>query len=307
LFTNLNFGRILIVCVLIFSGLKGIRGQSLPLDHEGKLRPVRELSCVELEKSLKDEIARHPTWNRLVESKRMAIGIADLRQVDKVHYAGLNDDHMMYAASLPKIAVLLAVNDAIQRGELTETHELQEDLKEMISRSNNRITTKYIDVLGYEKIERSLRDAYHKLYEEEMGGGLWVGKRYASTGERYPDPLTGLSHGATASQAVSFYYQLAFGHLINRERSAKMLETLKDPALKHKFVNTLMSVAPDAEIYRKSGSWKNFHSDSVLVWGPERRYILVALIEDPSGEQIIRDLVEPMESVLKTYRAANCN
>ena len=257
--------------------------------------------------TLKDEIVRHPVWEKLIESKRMAIGIADLREVEKVHYAGVNDDLMMYAASLPKIAVLLAVHDAIQKGDLEETPELEDDLKEMISHSNNRITTKYIDILGYEKIELSLRDAYHKLYDEEVGGGLWVGKRYASSGERYPDPLTGLSHGATASQAVSFYYQLAFGHLINRERSAKMLEALKDPALKHKFVNTLISVAPDADIYRKSGSWKNFHSDSVLVWGPERRYILVALIDDPSGEQIIRDLVEPMESVLNSYNTSNCN
>ena len=302
-----NFVRNLFFCLLVLAGSTVIQGQSLPLDHQGKLIPVRELRCPELEMSLKNEIARHPLWKGLIESKKMAIGIADLREIEEVHYAGLNDDQMMYAASLPKIAVLLAVHDAIQRGELEETPELEDDLKEMISRSNNQITTKYIDILGYEKIELSLRDAYHKLYAEEVGGGLWVGKRYASSGERYPDPLTGLSHGATASQAVSFYYQLAFGHLINRERSAKMLEALKDPELKHKFVNTLISVAPDAEIYRKSGSWKSFHSDSVLVWGPERRYILVALVEDPAGEQIIRDLVEPMESVLTSYRAPNCN
>jgi beta-lactamase class A len=65
------------------------------MDLEGKLRPVRELRCLELGKSLKHEIARHSTWNSLIESKRMGIGIANLRQLDKVRYAGLNDDHMM--------------------------------------------------------------------------------------------------------------------------------------------------------------------------------------------------------------------
>ncbi|MBZ0327328.1 MAG: hypothetical protein K8F54_06950, partial [Altibacter sp.] len=54
-------------------------------------------------------------------------------------------------------------------------------------------------------------------------------------------------------------------------------------------------------LFRKSGSWKNYHSDSILVWGkePNRRYILVALIDDPNGENIIRSLVKPVEKVLK--------
>ena len=54
-------------------------------------------------------------------------------------------------------------------------------------------------------------------------------------------------------------------------------------------------------LFRKSGSWRNFHSDSILVWGKDskRRYILVALIEDADGEQIIRNLVKPVEKVIK--------
>ncbi|MGY8914151.1 MAG: serine hydrolase, partial [Flavobacteriales bacterium] len=37
------------------------------------------------------------------------------------------------------------------------------------------------------------------------------------------------------------------------------------------------------------------------VWGnePNRRYILVALIDDAGGEQIIRDLVKPVERALR--------
>ena len=69
-------------------------------------------------------------------------------------------------------------------------------------------------------------------------------------------------------------------------------------------VTKIEKIAPKAQLFRKSGSWRTYHSDSILVWGndPNRRYILVALIDDPNGEQIIRSLVKPIERVLKTKR-----
>jgi beta-lactamase class A len=94
---------------------------------------------------------------------------------------------------------------------------------------------------------------------------------------------------------------LAQGKLVNEERSKQMLDIMENPALHHKFVNTLDRIAPNARLFRKSGSWRSFHSDAILVWGnPSRRYILVALINNERGEQIIRDLVIPVEKVLNT-------
>ena len=79
-----------------------------------------------------------------------------------------------------------------------------------------------------------------------------------------------------------------------------MLDIMEKPALHHKFVNTLDKIAPNARLFRKSGSWRTYHSDSILVWGKNsRRYILVALIDDSNGEQIIRNLVKPVEKALK--------
>jgi beta-lactamase class A len=154
-------------------------------------------------------------------------------------------------------------------------------------------------MLGYEKIEDVLTDPRYALYDETYGGGLWVGKRYASQGARHPDPMRGLSHAATVSQVCRFYYMMAMGKLISPERSGQMLSLMDDPALHHKFVNTLDQIAPGVKLYRKSGSWMTYHSDSVLVWGPSRRYVLVALIDDPDGETIIRSLVKPVEGVLR--------
>ena len=74
---------------------------------------------------------------------------------------------------------------------------------------------------------------------------------------------------------------------------------MSDPELHHKFVAKLEQIAPRAKLYRKSGTWKNFHADSVLVWGPERRYILVALSEDKDGARILQDLVVAVDKMLK--------
>jgi len=216
-----------------------------------------------------------------------------------VRYAGVNSNEMMYAASLPKIAVLLAAMDAIEKGELEETEAVKSDMKLMISRSNNQATTRMIDLVGFKKIEEVLTCKEYAFYDKKYNGGLWVGKRYAKGGDTNREPLKNLSHAATVSQVCRFYYLLAQGKLVSEARSKQMLDIMENPALHHKFVNTLDAVAPKARLFRKSGSWSTFHSDSILVWGPKRRYILVALVNDDNGEQIIRKLVHSAEKALK--------
>ncbi len=271
----------------------------LPLEIND-IKPLRNLIDLSLQDHLMAELKLNKKWKRLIEQKKMAVGLVDLSDPLNVKYAAVNGNVMMYAASLPKIAVLLAAEDAFEKGELQETEEIKEDLRQMICRSNNDAATRMIDRLGYEKIKEVLTDPVYDLYDVDYGGGLWVGKRYAKYGDRYPEPIKGLSHAATVSQVCRYYYLLAYGKLVSYERSKEMLVMMVNPELHHKFVNTLDKAAPRAKLYRKSGTWKNFHTDSVLVWGPDwRRYILVALIEDPDGEKICRDLVTEVEKVLR--------
>lgn len=263
------------------------------------LVPLKSLFHPGLQTELLRQLNQDERMRELIKVKKMAVGLVDLRDRAHIKYAQVNGDEMMYAASLPKIAILLASMDAIERKELPENSEIMGDLRLMISHSDNQASTRMIDRLGYRKIESVLCDPRYKLYDKACGGGLWVGKRYAASGERYPDPLKNLSHAATASQVCRFYYMLINGKLVSYKRSKQMLDIMVDPALHHKFVNTLDQKTPRAKMFRKSGSWENFHSDSILVWGPRRRYILVGLIEDPEGEQILRDLVNTVERALK--------
>lgn len=288
--------------VVLFLTQLSFSQTKVPVIRKHVTEPIQQLQDTTLQTLLDVELRKNPTWKHLINSKLMSVSIVDLSNPNNIRYAGVNDNNMMYAASLPKIAVLLAAMDAIDKGELIETKAVQNDMRLMISKSNNQATTRMIDRVGYKKIESVLRAPKHKLYDEETGGGLWVGKRYAAGGARYPDPLKGLSHAATTKQVCSFYYQLAMGNLISPKRSVDMLKIMKKPELHHKFVSVLDQIAPKADVYRKSGSWKNYHSDSALVWGPNRRYIIVALVEDSNGEQIIRNLVKPLDKILKKSR-----
>ena len=251
-----------------------------------------------LQAALEKRLNANPEWARLIRQKKMAIGVVDLGS-EMPRFARVNGNEMMYAASLPKIAILLAAYASFEDGSLEETAEIHRDLADMIRVSSNSAATRLIDRIGMKKIERVLRDPEFGFYDEKRGGGLWVGKRYASSGPRVGDPVHNISHGATATQVCRFFYLLAAGRLINEERSAAMLQDLSDPHLHHKFVSQVEERAPGARMYRKSGTWKQWHSDAIMVRGTRwRDYILVGLIENENGETILRRVLPAVEELI---------
>jgi beta-lactamase class A len=296
---KLNF-RFVLLFFLVNAVLTAQNELPIHID-DSKIRPLRKVIDTSLQNNLENELRANPQWKKLIDQQKMAVGLVDLSDTDQVRFARVNGNHMMYAASLPKIAILLAAMDAIEKGKLKETTEVKKDMRLMISKSNNAASTRMIDRVGYAQIEAVMTDPKYEFYDEEHGGGLWVGKRYGGGGNTNREPLKNLSHAASVTQVCRYYYLLANGKLVNERRSKQMLDIMEKPELHHKFVNTLDQIAPNARLFRKSGSWKTFHSDSVLVWGENgiRRYILVALIDDARGEQIIRNLVIPVEKVLK--------
>ncbi len=263
-------------------------------------RPLRDYQNDPLQKELEARLGDNPRWARLIEQQKLALGIVDLNDARAIRFATVNGDTMMYAASLPKIAILLAACQAFQEGTLFESPDRVRDLRRMIRRSSNRAATRFIELLGFEKIEAVLTSPQYALFDPARGGGLWVGKAYSKSASVKRDPLKSLSHAASVTQVSRFYYLLATGRLINPSRCEQMLWCLSDTAVKHKFAYALEQIAPKAALYRKSGTWKIWHSDSALVWeGTKRRYILVGLVEDADGENILRELVPPVDELLR--------
>ena len=271
---------------------------SLRAQENQPFQQLYELVDNDLQVKLEKAVNAKPAWRKLSLQNRLSVGVVDMSS-EPARFARLNGNVMMYAASMPKIAILLAAYASFEDGSLSETAEIHTDLGDMIHISSNDAATRMIDLLGYDKINSVLQDPHYGFYDYSRGGGLWVGKRFAATGVRKGDPIHNISHGATVTQVCRFYYQLANGRLINPDRSKQMLQDLSHPGLHHKFVGVIEKRAPAASLFRKSGTWKNWHSDSIMVQGPDwRNYILTAMVESPNGEQIIREILPVVEDIL---------
>jgi beta-lactamase class A len=273
----------------------------LPLGASGLgWQPLSQRLDQGLQTRLDQALAQHDSWQSLIRSGKMSVGLVDLSNPKAPRFAQVNGNTMMYGASLPKLMVLLAAFQGFADGTLKDTPEVHRDLIEMIRRSDNHAASQMIGRIGLRQIEALASDRRFRFYDPQKGGGLWLGGTYSSGGEKNPEPITGLSFTATAYQLCRFYYLLAYGRLINPERSRQMLKILAFPDLPGKFVSVLETDVPPNHLYRKSGEVRGFHADSVLVWDTGwRRYILVSMIEDDRGEQILKQLVPVAENVLR--------
>lgn len=236
-------------------------------------------------------------WSKMVDNGVLAMTLVTLGNNEPYRHAGLNENQMLYAASLPKIAILFAAMIAAQEGELMIDPGLEQDLHKMIRVSCNACATRAMERIGRDRILQTLQRPEFGFYNKDLYGGLWVGKDYASGTAHQRDPLKGLSHGATTFQVARLYYSLVMGTFLDPEHTRRMLDYLARPGISHKFVKALEG-EKDVRIWRKSGSWRNFHADSVLVESTNGRYILVALVEDVDGEQILQQLAADVHRLL---------
>ena len=245
-----------------------------------------------------DRALEHLRLGDQAKGKRLAVALIDLSDLDEPRVAAVNGDVMMYAASLPKIAVLLGAFEKIAQGKMPLDPETQLLMRRMIRESSNEASTELMTRVGKEYIARVLLSPRYRLYDPRHNGGLWVGKDYAQSGLWRRDPLHNLSHGATAMQVARFYYLLETGNLVTPEHSLMMKEILAHTSLGHKFVAALRKIRPDANLFRKSGSWGTFHSDSVLVERNGRSYIAVALSNDRDGTRWLERLIVALDGII---------
>ncbi|MEO1171485.1 MAG: serine hydrolase, partial [Myxococcota bacterium] len=238
---------------------------AVPLDNKN---PVLQR---ELESAM-----RKRGWGKLLDSQALAVSLVDLTRRNRRYYAGINDDKMMYAASLPKIAILLTVIDAVEQGRIKWRHEFDTRLQNMIVASSNVDASWGVDLVGLLAIENVMRDPGYCFYSEP-DGGLWVGRPYRSGGATNRDPLYNISHGATSRQAARFYALLDSGKLVSEHWSFRMLGLMSPPKHFHKFVGGLSKEPGVVFLARKSGTWRTFHADSALIQAHGHRYILVGL------------------------------
>jgi len=228
----------------------------------------------------------------------LSLALVDITDLKAPRLAAINGDNMMYAASLPKIAILLGAFERIDRGDLHLSKNTHQQLVKMIRHSSNPAATAMLNKVGKQYLADLLESPRYRLYDRERNGGLWVGKEYARAGAWKRDPLHNISHGATAFQVARFYYMLETAQLVSPELSKKMKAILGKPAINHKFVRGLNEARPGSRIYRKSGTWRTYHADSAIVERDGRRYIAVALAQSSKGSYWLKRLVVAMDDLV---------
>jgi beta-lactamase class A len=231
----------------------------------------------ELEKILKASGLSDP-----VTKKKLSVALVKIHQDDSYEVASANGLEMQYAASLPKIAILYGAFHEIENGSLEFTDDLKGSLTKMIRFSSNTEATRVLNLIGKDRLLEILQSEPHKFYDKSKNGGLWVGKEYSKNSAYKRDPLHGTSHGANPLQVARLYTLLETGSLLSKENTSRMKEILSNPGINHKFVKGLNGI-DGLNLYRKSGTWRTYHSDSVLVVDGDTRYVLVGLSNDENG------------------------
>ena len=290
------------------------RGDPWPMIHDPVIREMLALDAIapfedlaplwdwrdpKLQKQLDDALARLGLDDD-ARRKRLAVALVDIPKNKKkqARVAAVNGDRMMYAASLPKIAVLLAAFEKIAQHKMEYDDETRKLMEQMIRRSNNRSTTELMHRVGKKYIARVLLSPRYRLYDPRRNGGLWVGKDYAKKGLWKRDPIHNMSHGATAIQVARFYYLLWTENLVTPEYSREMKDVMSGEHLNHKFVKALSRIARPNTFFRKSGSWRTYHSDSALVSRDGYAYIAVALSNSEQGGKWMGEIIVALDEII---------
>ena len=263
---------------------------------------LRNVHDPQLQKALDNALGpSHPEFWDGVRKKELSIVVADVTDLHHPHVAWYNPDRMLYAASLPKIAIVLGVFVEIERGAIELDSETRNQLIRMIRHSSNRDATALLYKVGFERLAEILQDErYGKLYDPVHGGGLWVGKAYGKAPAWRRDPLHGISYGASAMQAARFYYGIMTGTIIDSKYQPVLEEIFGNPAIKHKFVKGLQG-RPGVEIYRKSGTWRTYHADSGVIVRDDLIYIVVYIDNHPDAGRGAVQGIRIVDDVMMAY------
>jgi beta-lactamase class A len=241
--------------------------------------------------------------DKAIAGRRLALALVDLSTPGHPRLAMLNGDTMIYAASLPKIAILLGAFVEAERGKLLLNSRRLEALTQMVRYSSNTEASRVLGWVGESRLIDILLSPRYAFYDPNGKGGLWVGKGYSPSPAFRRDPVAQLSHAATAYQVARFYTLLDAGALVGPAFTQQMKAVLAHPGINHKFVKGLLD-RPGAVLYRKSGTWRDFHSDSALVESAGHKFVMVGLSKDEHGGEWLEHLATPLHDAIVGAPAA---
>jgi beta-lactamase class A len=266
--------------------LSGCASLDYRVEHGTPIDPVLQRKVEEIDAKLRAKYGMTP--------EQSAVGVMDLRTG---RLAMIHPDRGEYAASVPKIAILLAYFELHPQSREKLDPQVRRELGLMIKASSNEMAAKYSRAMGLKEIRRVL-DAYQ--FYDPKHGGIWMGKHYGPSEERIGDPINDHSHAATVRQLIRFYLLLEQGKLVSPQASRLMREIFASSDIPHDDIKFVKGLAGrEVQLLRKWGSWKDWLHDSAIISGPGRHYILVALTHHPKGDDYLVELARTVDDVMR--------
>jgi beta-lactamase class A len=217
--------------------------------------------------------------------------------LNTLRLAMIHPDREEYAASVAKIGILLAYFQLRPEAATNLDAQTRHELGLMAKASDNDMAAKFSRELGLKRIQAVLNE--DGFYDTNHGGGIWVGKHYGQSDERYGDPIGDNSHAATVRQLLRYFLLLEQGRLVSPAASKTMREIFASPDIPHddiKFVKGLDG--RDVQVIRKWGTWEDWLHDTAVVTGHGRHYILVALTKHPKGDEYLVELAKAVDDLM---------
>ncbi|MCB9849479.1 MAG: DUF1460 domain-containing protein [Phycisphaerales bacterium] len=250
---------------------------------------------VQLQQALVRLDARVAQRHDIPEGDR-AFGVLSLTDL---RLALIHPDAMFYAASVPKICILLAYFDQHPESARALPDDVRHELERMIKLSDNALAAKYGNIVGIEKTQELLQSKRYQFYDQEKQTGLWYGKHYAQGSPRFGDPVHDYSHGATVRQCLRFYLMMEQGNLVNAEASLRMREIFAAPSLEHHNGNFVKGLqGRDLSIIRKSGGWEDWHLDTARVDHGDQVYVIVGMTHHANGSAYLEEMAAGIDDLL---------
>jgi beta-lactamase class A len=260
--------------------------ESYALDYTTPVDAALQAKVEAIDARLRGELGMKP--------EQTAVGVLDL---NTLRLALVRPDAVDYAASVPKIGILLAWFETHPAAATQLDPITRRELGLMIKVSSNEMAAKYSQEIGLKRIQEILNA--QGFYDAAHGGGLWVGKHYGKGTERYTDPVGGHSHAATVRQLLRFYLLLEQDKLVSPAASRTMRELFASPDIAHledKFVKGLSGRGVD--VRRKAGWWEDWFHDTAAVTGGGRHYLIVAMTHHAKGDDYLAAFAAAVDDVL---------
>ena len=96
--------------------------------------------------------------DKAVRNKKLAVSLVDITDLEEPLVASVNGDTMIYAASLPKIAILMGAFVEIDQGNMVLDTDTRDSLTRMIRKSSNADATRMLNHVGKNRLLEILQE-----------------------------------------------------------------------------------------------------------------------------------------------------